>query len=406
MKIMILSDLYPPLVGGVERHVQSLSEQLSQRGHKVFVCTIGQRDLAVYEEKNGVRVYRLEGLFQKIPLLYRDSARKGHPPIQDWLISKRLAQIIARERPDIIHAHGWMVYSALPLKKRFKIPLVYTMHGYRLFCPKMTLMKDNSICDKTLTLNCIPCMRPDQGLLRALFTYAGVKANMSKLKSVDRFIAVSYFLKDIYEKHLGVRNAKIEIILNFYAPNADEASIKVENLPDDFVLFVGQLMSHKGVEVLIKAYQKLDVKTKLLIIGVEHPDYRYEGTENVLIVKNAPHPAVMGAMSKCRFLVVPSICAESASTVAREAMSQRKAVIASDIGGLKEAVVDGETGILVPPGDADKLAEALSYLLQRPETASKMGESGYRRFMANYTSDIVIPKIIELYESLVNSKLF
>ena len=63
--------------------------------------------------------------------------------------------------------------------------------------------------------------------------------------------------------------------------------------------------------------------------------------------------------------------------------------------------MDGETGILVPPGDADKLAEALSYLLQSPETASRMGESGYRRFMAKYTSDVVIPKIIELYESLI-----
>ena len=405
MKIMMLSDLYPPFIGGVERHVQSLSMQLSKRGHEVFVCTIGQQDLPGYEEKNGVRVYRLEGLFQKIPLLYRDPARKGHPPIQDWLISKRLAQMIERERPDIIHAHGWMVYSVLPLRKSFKIPLVYTMHGYRLFCPKMTLMKKNTICDNPLTRHCILCMCPDQGLQRALFTYAGVKANIRKLKSVDTFIAVSDFVKDAYEKHLRLNGIKIITIPNFYDQNTDDEKVKVDNLPDDFVLFVGQLMSHKGVEVLIKAYQKLDAKTKLLIIGVEHPDYCYQDTENVLIIKNAPHSAVMGAMSKCRFLVVPSICAESASTVAREAMSQRKAVIASDIGGLKEAVVDGETGILVPPGDADKLAEALSYLLQSPETDSRMGESGYRRFMANYTSDVVIPEIIELYESLIKKEV-
>ena len=403
MKIMMLSDLYPPLVGGVERHVQSLSRQLSERGHKVFVGTIGQRGLAKYEEDNGVMIYRLEGLFQKIPSLYRDRARKGHPPIQDWLISRELARIIEKERPDIIHVHGWMVYSVIPVKKRFKIPLVYTMHGYRLFCPKMTLMKDSSICDDPLTLNCIRCMRYDYGLLRSLLTYAGVKAGRNKLKSVDRFIAVSDFVKNAYDRHLGVRNAKIEMIPNFYAPNVDEGSMKVESLPDDFILFVGQLMPHKGVEVLIKAYQKLDTRTKLLIIGVEHPDFRYESTESVLIIKNAPHPAVMGAMSKCRFLVIPSICAESASTVAREAMSQRKAVIASDIGGQKEAVVDGETGILVPPGDADRLAEALSYLLQRPETASQMGERGYGKFMATYTSDVVIPKIIKLYESLISS---
>jgi len=401
----MLSDLYPPFLGGVETHVKSLSKQLSERGHEVNVCTIGQRNLPAYEEENGVKVYRLEGLFQKIPFLYRDPTRKGHPPIRDWLISKKLARIIEQEGSDIIHAHGWMVYSALPLKKGFKIPLVYTAHGYRLFCPKMTLMKENAICDNPLTRECIPCMRRDYGLLRALFTYAGVRASKNKLRSVDKFIAVSNFVKDAYEKHLGVRDAKIETIPNFYDPNTDEGRVKLENLPDDFVLFVGQLMYHKGVDVLIKAYHELNTKTKLLIIGVDHPDYRYEGTENVLIVRNAPHPVVMGAMSKCRFLVVPSICAESASTVAREAMSQRKAVIASDIGGLKEAVVDGETGILVPPGNADKLSEALSYLLGRPEIASKMGQNGYGRFMENYTSDVVVPKIIEVYDSLAKKQI-
>ncbi len=401
----MLSDLYPPLVGGVERHVQSLSKQLSKRGHEVIVCTIDQQNLPAYEQENGVKVYRLEGLFQKIPFLYRDPTRKGHPPMQDWLIRGKLAQIIREERPDIIHAHGWMVYSALPLKKGFKIPLVYTAHGYRLFCPKMTLMKNNAICDDPLTMECIPCMGRDHGLPRALFTYVGVRANRNGLRSVDKFIAVSNFVKDAYEKHLGVGDAKIEMVPNFYDPNMDEGRVKLENLPDDFVLFVGQLMYHKGVDVLIKAYHELNTKTKLLIIGVDHPDYRYEGTENVLIVRNAPHPVVMGAMSRCRFLVVPSICAESASTVAREAMSQRKAVIASDIGGLKEAVVDGETGILVPPGNADKLSEALSYLLERPEIASKMGQNGYGRFMENYTSDVVVPKIIEVYDSLAKKQI-
>ena len=401
MRILMLSDLYSPLVGGVEIHVQSLSKQLSKRGHEVIVCTIGQQNLPAYEEENGVKIYRLEGLFQKIPFLYRDPTRKGHPPMQDWLIRGKLAQIIREERPDIIHAHGWMVYSALPLKKGFKIPLVYTAHGYRLFCPKMTLMKNNAICDDPLTKECIPCMGRDHGLPRALFTYVGVRVNRNGLRSVDRFIAVSNFVKNTYEEHLGVREAKIEMIPNFYDPNMDDGKLKCKDLPDDFVLFVGQLMPYKGIEVLFRAYQRLNTKTKLLIIGVDHPDYHYEGTENMLMIRNAPHQLVMGAMSKCRFLVVPSICAESASTVAREAMSQRKAIIASDIGGLKEALVDGETGIFVPPGDADKLAEALSYLLQRPETASKMGESGYRRFMENYTSDIIIPRIIELYENLI-----
>ncbi len=89
--------------------------------------------------------------------------------------------------------------------------------------------------------------------------------------------------------------------------------------------------------------------------------------------------------------------------VAREAMSQRKAVIASNIGGLKEAVVDGKTGILVPHGNSDKLSVIISYLLAKPEVASRMGESGYEIFMKNCTPDTVVPRIIQIYQSLIGN---
>ena len=73
-------------------------------------------------------------------------------------------------------------------------------------------------------------------------------------------------------------------------------------------------------------------QARLLIIGIDHPDFSYEGGENVRILKNAPHSTVMEAFSKCRFAVFPSLCLETASTVALEAMSQSRAVIATDIG--------------------------------------------------------------------------
>jgi len=400
MKILMLSDLYPPFLGGIEIHVQLLGKELSERGHQVAVGTIGRSGLPRYEEDGRVRIYRFEGLFQKIPFLFKDPARKWHPPARDWLISKRLGQIIERENPDIIHTHGWILYSVLPLKKRFKISLVHTLHDYRLFCPKMLLMKKNAVCDDPLTRSCIPCMRHPYGLLRALSSYYGVKANRNRLKSVDKFIAVSAFIKEAYEKHLGISAKEIITIPNFYNPDIDREQKKTADFPDDFILYVGWLMPHKGIDVLTEAYRKLNTKTKLLIIGIEQPDYRYQSTGNILVVKNAPHHVIMGAMANCRFAVFPSICPDTASMVAREAMSQRKAIIASDVGGLKEAIADGETGMLVPPNDSDKLADAISYLLERSEVASKMGQTGYERFVKNYTPDAVIPRLIDVYKSL------
>ena len=86
--------------------------------------------------------------------------------------------------------------------------------------------------------------------------------------------------------------------------------------------------------------------------------------------------------------------------VAHEAMSRGKALVASNVGGLREAVVDGENGILVRPNDPHDLARAMSYLLDNPEVASRMGDSAYGRHIESYSVDAVVPRIVEVYEGL------
>ncbi|MEA3253702.1 MAG: glycosyltransferase, partial [Chloroflexota bacterium] len=115
MKILMVSSFYPPLLGGISAYVQSLSRELSRRGHQVAVCTIGRRDLPEFVEEGGVKVYRIEGLFQKIPFLFKDPAMKWHPPARDWLVIRRLSHIIGQEEPDIINTHDWVLYSTLAL---------------------------------------------------------------------------------------------------------------------------------------------------------------------------------------------------------------------------------------------------------------------------------------------------
>lgn len=399
MKILMLSSFYPPSLGGISVYVQSLTRELSKRGHQVAVCTIGREDLSKFEEEDGVNIYRLDSFFARIPFLFKDPSQKWHPPVQDWLVSKKLAQIIERENPNIVHTHDWILYSMLPLKNRFKIPLVHSIHDYGLFCPKRSMaFKENIICSNVSLKSCISCMSSSYGLLRVLPAYYGIVANRNKLKSVDRFIAVSDFVRELNQRYLSITDENIVTIPNFSVPDIVERS---EDFPDDFMLFVGWLMPHKGIDVLIEAYQKLNTKTKLLAIGIEHSDYHYQSTENIVVLKNVPRPLVMEAMSKCRFTVFPSVWAEPFGLVAIEAMSHGKAVIASDIGGLRDIIVNGKTGILIPPNNSHKLADAISHLLQRPELASKMGLRGHDRFVKKYTAESVVPKIIDVYEALL-----
>ncbi|MFC1902530.1 glycosyltransferase family 4 protein [Chloroflexota bacterium] len=401
MKLLILSDFYPPIIGGGERHVESLSRALNRRRHQVCVCTIRSQGMPEYEQSDGITIYRLEGLFQKIPRLFKDQERKWPPPVQDPLITAHLRQVLEETKPDIIHAHGRILYSGLALKKEFNIPIIFTLHSFALLCPKTTLLKGEFICDKPFTRDCITCSKDFYGLPKSLFAYVGTRMGKSKIMLVDRFIAVSAFTKDVHVEYLGLSDKDIVVVPNFvdiYTPGQDKT---VEHLPEDFILFVGALIPAKGVDLLIQAFQKLRTKTSLVIIGTTHPDYHYRSAENIYVIKDVSHHTVLTAMSKCRFAVFPSILPETFALVSLEAMSQRKAVIASNIGGLKELVVNNETGILVPPNSLDSLSGAISYLLGKPEEASRMGEMGHSIFLENYTPNTVIPKLMEVYESMI-----
>jgi glycosyltransferase involved in cell wall biosynthesis len=403
MKILMLSDFYPPVIGGMERHVQLLSEGLTKRGHKVTVCTVGHKHLPVFRVENGVKVFRFRGFFQRIPFLFKDLERKYHPPIRDWMITKKIGKLIETEKPDIIHAHGWITYSVLPLKKKLTIPLVVTLHDYGFVCPKRILMNGNEICEEPFKYNCIECGKESYGVIKSFFSFYGVYSNKSKLKLVDKFIAVSSFVKEVYSRHLALSNKKIAVIPNFYdVEKRNPVLVENKTLPEDFILFVGVLAPSKGVDVLIEAYNTLNIETKLVLLGKHHPNFPYEGNKNIMIIEDVPHEIVMEAYSKCRFVVIPSKCADSGPIVAVEAMSCKKAIIASNIGGLRDIIVNGKTGMLVPFNDSKKLTQAIRFLLKSPSTANEMGKNGFKRFMRNYTSDIVVPKIEKIYANLRN----
>jgi glycosyltransferase involved in cell wall biosynthesis len=109
----------------------------------------------------------------------------------------------------------------------------------------------------------------------------------------------------------------------------------------------------------------------------------------------------MQAFRNCRFAVFPSILPEAFGSVVLEAMSCKKALIVSGTGGFPDIVVDGETGILVPPDDVCSLSKAIRYLLENPDVATKMGQRGYERWKELFTPEVVLPQIESLYKSLL-----
>ena len=401
MKILMLAP-YPPSIGGMESHVKTLAEWLSRYGHKVIVCTLGSESMAATEESKNLTVYRMNGLLQKIPILFNNINKITHLPIPDPVLIKKISKVIKNEKPDIIHAHGWMLYSAISLKKKFGIPLVATIHDHGFICPTKALMKGDMICSKSFTKECVFCGKEIFGLKVSLLRYLCVKSQNRNLKYVDKFIAVSSFVKDVHSEYIG--EDKIVIIPNFYDTNEKDVIVSNESnvLPDDFILFVGALTHNKGADVLIDAFNKIKDRDVKLVMFIKKYLKLREPKENILIFEDAPRDLILEAYSGCRFVVIPSISPETFGIVAIEAMSYKKAIIASDRGGLTDLIDDGNTGILVPPNNIKELSNAINFLMKNPDMALSMGTVGYDRFISNYTPEIILPEIIAIYESTKN----
>jgi len=303
----MLSDFYPPVVGGMERHVESLSRKLIDRGHDVRVCTSWHEGLPKFEVIQGVKVTRIEGFFQKVRYLYGDPTRRYPPPTYDALTTRKLESLIREHKPELIHAHGWILYSALQLRHKMKVPIVVTLHDYGLICPKKTLLLSNrNVCETPFTPKCVRCAGEEYGLPKSLLVSVLTKHNRKYLDRVDRYLAVSSFVREVHCKYLGLPAADVVVIPNFHDADQeiDEAGLS-GTLPDDFILFVGSLHPAKGVDTLTEAYSLISTKTSLVLIGAKRPRYTYREKSNVRVFENAPVALVAEAYKRCRFVIIP-----------------------------------------------------------------------------------------------------
>src|SRR5437764_845401 len=157
MRILMLAQFYPPTIGGEERHVRNLSIELAARGHDVTVATLWHQGMEEYEIDQGVRIYRIRATVQRISMLFREQSRQYAPPFPDPGALIALQRIVQRERPEIVHAHNWIVHSFMPLKRWSKARLIVTLHDYSLVCIQKRLINQNTICSGPALTKCIGC---------------------------------------------------------------------------------------------------------------------------------------------------------------------------------------------------------------------------------------------------------
>jgi glycosyltransferase involved in cell wall biosynthesis len=226
-------------------------------------------------------------------------------------------------------------------------------------------------------------------------------------RRADRYIAISTAVADGSRRALphGPEIVVVPTMVPDHLPALAQSTPRPTFLPpeDGYLMFVGALGPHKGVDVLLEARRQMRNRPPLVLIGTPRADIPRIDDPDVIVARNVPSAQVMASWMRASAAVVPSVWAEPMGQVAIEAMLVGRAVVASDVGGLRDVVERGATGLLVGPGDPGALAAALDSLLDDPEVRHRMGETGRLR-ARQFEVSAVAPRIVEVYEDVLQRR--
>jgi glycosyltransferase involved in cell wall biosynthesis len=402
MRILQVTDNYPPATGGLERTVQVLARELAARGHQVEVATLSRPGSPPLERDGPVTVRRLAGWTRHLRRFSTDPGHHFHPTVADPPLVRLLQELVDATRPDIVHVHSWILHSCLRLRLPLGSALVVSLHDYGLVCAKKTMTNGDDLdsrCAGPSLRSCLSCANASYGAVKGTALTLGLAHARHELDRVTMFLPISAAVAQTCLP--GVAPDRLRVIPSFVADDvAARPGPRPGFLPDgDFVLFVGALGEHKGVSLLTRAHGLMTTAVPLVVIGSRRADTpKMTGTfaRPVVVRSDVPHPQIMAAFAAAAVVAVPSRWPEPLGMVAVEAMVSGVAVVASRVGGLAEIVEDGVTGCLVEPGDAGALARALDDVLADPKRRRRMGMAGAAR-ADRYLATAVLPQVIEAY---------
>lgn len=310
--------------------------------------------------------------------------------------TKEVDDRIRSSRPAIVHAHN--LFPALsPAVLRVandRAATILTLHNYRLLCLPGTFLRDGRVCEDCLGRLPWPgvvhgCYQGSVGASGVLATSLQLHQAIGSFRGVHLYVAISRFVR---RKHVEAGMAPDRVAVK---PHFAWSSARREG-PGDYFLYLGRLSAEKGVATLLEAWRR--IKAKLVIVG-DGPDaarLRSLAPSNAEFRGPVAPGLVPDLLSRSRALVVPSLSHEGAGKAVLEAYAAGVPVLASRAGGLPEVVQDGITGLLLPPGDASALGEAVDRLLD-DSASERMGEAGWGLWEKRYSPEHGLARLEEVY---------
>lgn len=375
---------------------------------------------AVYE--NECRLLESAGV-EVIRLVYSNNEINEHGLINKlrlgansvWSVPSYLAfkGQLDRHQPDIVHFHNTFpllspsVYSACHNKN---IPVVQTLHNFRLVCPGALLFRDGHICEECLTSGVAHsirhgCYRNSSLATAAVVTMLVTNQLTGGFQKVSRFIALTEFAAGKI-RTARIPPQKIVVKPNFLMDPPDP-NYEVGN----YVLYVGRLSSEKGLETLLQSLIPLGGKVRLKIAGggPEGPELEAFCRQNNIPVEFLgflDKPSLLSQMKGAAFIVIPSLWYEGFPMVLLEAYACGKSILASRIGSLDELVTDNVTGKKFEPGDVPNLTATINTMFEDRAALEQMGRAARVVFEERYSAEPNKAALIGIYKDVLTERQY
>lgn len=387
MRILLVHNQYRQK-GGEDQVLKSEADILKKNGHTIK-CHISKN-------------CEIQTFFQKVKVaLFTAYSFKA---------KQKLAKILIEFKPDIVHVHNFFpmlspsIYDAC---LDANIPVIQTLHNYRLICSNAFLMRGGKICEKCIHGNfawgifhrCYQNSIIGSTVLAAmLFIHHKKKTWQNK---VDRYIALTRFGKQKFIDG-NLPEKKIAFKPNFV--KSPGLFTKKANSPKkEHAIFIGRLSHEKGVDLLLSAWKKIGFPLHIAGNGPLRYQLEQKTTEQIHLLGHLTEDELNMQMQNSSFLIMPSIWQETFGLVIIEAFAWGLPVIASRLGSMAEIVEDGYTGLHFNPGDVKDLREKIQFLIDHPDVADQMGKNARREYEKKYTPEKNYELLINIYKKTIDS---
>jgi glycosyltransferase involved in cell wall biosynthesis len=376
----------------------------------------GGEDVVFEQEKrllrdNGNKVVEFHCRNAQVDGNVRHKLAIAHNALWASETARAMGELVARERPDVAHFHN-VFYTISPscyyACRKQGVPVVLTVHNYRMMCPSMDLFRDGRICEA-----CVGKPLPWPGIMHGCYHASKLQTSVVAAmiavhhwwktwrNQVDTYVVPSACIRGKLIQG-GFPADKIVVKPNFVDP---DPGYRYER-GTEYAVFAGRLSREKGATMLVDVWRRIS-ELPLLIAGdgPEAPGVRNfvesAGIKNIQILGYKPRDELMRIVKGASFLVFPSQWHETFGLAVVEAFACGVPVIATRLGAIPELIDDGRTGLMFSPGNPVDLVEKIKWAIRNPQEMDAMRIAARAEYERHYTAAANYPLLHRIYEQAI-----